>query len=100
MRPLDALCLVAATLLLPGVCLGLSYGDDRYECQLRCAAERDTRIADCPSPYGSADSGQERAECMKNSQAAYLDCVRGCPPPPPASSSSGGETLPPASTQY
>ncbi len=84
---------VAAVLLTrPG------FAQDYQDCRSTCLAERDTRNMDCPSPYDIADNSQERSQCLKASQAAYLNCVKQCPAPPPGSSSPGEQRSPPATS--
>ncbi len=87
MRPIYFLITALAMMLLSGT----SFAEDRYECILKCSAEKDTRNVDCPSPYESSTSNEERARCMKRSQDIYIDCFNHCPPPqyapPPAEES-------------
>ncbi len=83
------LAMAAMTLLPSG-----SFAEDRYECLLRCSAERDSRNADCPSPYDSSNSSQ-RDQCLKISQTAYTECFNNCPPPPPSPPSSEEQPSPP-----
>ena len=93
MRPIHILFMAMAMNLLPGA--GLA--EDYQECRLRCAAERDTRNMDCPSPYDDTESGQERRQCLTASQTTYADCLKGCPAPPPPSF---GEQVSPPATGY
>jgi hypothetical protein len=62
------------------------------DCKTSCASARETRNADCPSPYDSSSGGQDRDQCLKASQEAYSNCVKSCAPaqpsPPPESGSS------------
>lgn len=95
MRPLYFL-FIAPMVLLPGA----SFAEDRYECILRCSAEKDTRNADCPSPYEGSDSSDQRASCMKSSQAMYSDCFNRCPPPPFTPSPSSEEPITPPAMAY
>lgn len=76
MRPVCILCVMAA--LLPCA----SSADDYSDCRLTCAAERDTRNMNCPSPYDVSPAGEERRQCLKENQDAYADCVKHCPTPP------------------
>lgn len=96
MRPIYFLCIAAAMVLLPGA----SFAEDRYECILRCSAEKDTRNADCPSPYEGSGSSDQRARCMKSSQATYIDCFNRCPPPPFTSGPSSEEPITPPAMGY
>lgn len=75
MRAILIVATLMSGLLHPGVCLG----DDYDDCKLKCAAERDTRNANCPAPADSSD--EARAQCLKDSQDAYIACVRDCPQP-------------------
>jgi hypothetical protein len=84
--PLIALAL----LLLP--CAAFAQAD-YSDCRLTCAAERESRDMNCPSPYGITDGGQERSLCMKDNRDAYNDCLSHCPTPQPVQPSS--ETPPP-----
>ncbi len=58
-----------------------AFAESLEECQARCTSDRESRNMDCPSPQDNA--APERAQCLKDSQIAYDDCIKGCPPPPP-----------------
>ncbi len=68
--------------------------DDYSDCRSDCAAQRDTRNMDCPSPYDTSDSGQQRALCLKQNQDAYNECLAHCPAPPPPPPSSEEQAPP------
>lgn len=53
-----------------------SYAEDRYECQLRCTSEQDSRNANCPS--------QKQEPCMKKNEETAAACLKSCPPAPPS----------------
>ncbi len=55
--------------------LGVEYDND---CSTSCSAERDSRVAACPSPY---DSTGDREQCLKDILVAYNACIKSCPPP-------------------
>jgi hypothetical protein len=64
--------------------------DDYQDCISSCSAERDSKNADCPSPYDTSE--QQRDECIKSNQAAYEECVIQCPAPAtPAPPPSGAQ---------
>lgn len=52
------------------------------DCKITCASDRDTRNADCPSPYDSSSGSQDRDQCLKASRETYSNCVKSCPPAP------------------
>jgi hypothetical protein len=94
MRPIRFLFMAMAVNILPGT----SVAEDYQDCRSRCAAERDTRNMDCPSPYDDTESGEARRQCLRVSQTAYMDCLRVCPAPPPPASF--GEQVSPPATGY
>jgi hypothetical protein len=89
MRPLRILFMAMA--MLPAAAFAQGYDD----CKLTCAADRDTRNMSCPSPYDANNAGQERRQCIDDSQATYKECIRQCPASTPPSSSEE-PTAPPA----
>lgn len=100
MRPIYILFIALAMNLLPGT----SFAEDRYDCVLRCSAEKDTRNIDCPSSSGSSansNSARTQAQCMQASEAAYINCFRRCPPPLfSPSAASGKQNSSPSPTGY
>lgn len=96
MRTTHMLFAAMATLLLPGA----SFAEDLTACQANCAAAKESRNMDCPSPYDVSDSGQERHQCIKDNETAYEDCIDHCPPPPRRSSSSVDQVSPSPATSY
>ncbi len=84
MRSMFLFAAALAALLPASACLA----DDYDDCKTQCAADRDSRNANCPSPYDT--SQEERDQCLKDSQDAYLACVHACPPP---ASSQGPSTM-------
>lgn len=91
MRPIHIPIMAMAMLLLPYA----GYADDYQDCRSTCAAEKESRNMNCPSPYDSSASGQDRSQCMKDNQAAYEDCVNHCPTPPTPPSSETQPSPPP-----
>ena len=91
MRTINILLMAMGIVVLPGA----GFAEDYYDCKLTCAAERDSRNANCPSPYDSSYGGQTRTQCMTDNQSAYEDCVKRCPTPP-ASPTTEEKTTPPA----
>ena len=96
MQLLPVLFLSIAMLLRSGA----SVAEDRYECVIRCSSEKETLNMDCPSPYDSANSGQDRSRCLENNQAAFLACFNRCPPSQLDSSSSSEWTAPVVQLRY
>ena len=91
MRTIIILTAIILTQLIPGNA-GFAEGYD--DCKTSCAANKATRIADCPSPYDSANEGRDRNQCLKTSQELYTSCIERCPPPPsPPESESSSPTM-------
>jgi hypothetical protein len=83
MRSILILITVMAQLFLTSA--GFAQTEAYDDCKTSCASARETRNADCPSPYDSSSGGQDRDQCLKASQEAYSNCVKSCPPAPPPS---------------
>lgn len=96
MRTLSAISAAVFLLLLPV----LSLAQNPDDCRLKCAATKDTNNTTCPAAEADADSAQARAQCLKNNENAYYDCVMACPAPPASANPSGGETQPPVPMGY
>jgi hypothetical protein len=74
MQAIYILSFAIATILLPAS----SYAEDRYECQLRCSAEKDSRGANCTS------TNQKQDQCKKKNEETTAACLKSCPPAPPS----------------
>ena len=96
MRLLPILFLAIAMLLRSGT----GFAEDRYDCVIKCSSEKETLNMDCPSPYDSANSGQDRSLCLKNNQAAFRACINRCPSSQLDSTSSSEQTAPIAQLRY
>jgi hypothetical protein len=86
MRSILVVAAITAPFLLPNA--GFAQPDTYDDCRTSCAADRDSRNSDCPSPYDSENMGQDRAQCLQASRDAYASCIQRCPsslPPPPES---------------
>jgi hypothetical protein len=82
MRPIHVV--LAAMILLPGI----AFASEPQDCRSACAADRESRYMNCPSPDDASGSTEEHAQCMQNCMAIYENCISQCPadPPPPAHS--------------
>jgi hypothetical protein len=76
MRPTIFLFMTALTALLPAA----SFAEDRYECLLRCSAEKDFRDSACYPTDAPPTPSDEQAQCETRSMALYTVCFRDCPP--------------------
>lgn len=77
MRAVLFLTVIMTQLFLANVSFAQAYDD----CWLSCAAAKDTRDMDCPSPYDSPRALQSREQCLKDSREIYISCIKSCPPP-------------------
>lgn len=86
--------LILTTIMTQLFLINVSFAQNEAydDCKTSCASDRDTRDADCPSPYDSSSGGQDRDQCLKISREAYDSCIKGCQPstqtPSPESGSS------------
>jgi hypothetical protein len=79
------LILILTAILTQLFLANISWADTYEDCKASCETDKEARDIDCPSPYDSSTEGQEREQCMKNSQDMYYSCLDHCPPPQPPS---------------
>ena len=75
MRSIIILAMFGTLLLLPVV----SSAETNMECVTRCAAEKASKDANCPS----SDDPDQRTQCLQESQEGYNSCIANCPQPEP-----------------
>ncbi|WP_212786579.1 hypothetical protein [Ferrigenium kumadai] len=91
MRLILILTAIMAQLFLTDI----SWADTYEDCKESCETDKEARDIDCPSPYDSSTGGQERGQCMKDSQEAYNRCLSSCPRPTPPSPPSSESPISP-----
>lgn len=89
MRSMLVFTMTMAQLLLATVSFAAT--DSYDDCRTSCAADRQSRDMDCPSPYDSAR--QSREQCLQASRETYQSCVNSCPPPSPSPAESNPSTM-------
>jgi hypothetical protein len=76
MRSVLLFVMLGTLLSLPGMPLA----ETNAECTKRCAAEKTERDESC---MPGDESEKEHAECLRENQENYNNCVAGCPQPDP-----------------